>query len=79
MMAGMQNESVLDVSITGEPIRLGQFMKLANLAENGAHVKDLLEADLVTVNDEPEIRRGRQLAHGDVVTVGTERRRVVLS
>jgi ribosome-associated protein len=74
----MQSEPI-DVPITGEPIRLGQFLKLAGLAEDGSHVKDLLDADLVTVNDEPEIRRGRQLTHGDVVAVGPERRRVALS
>jgi ribosome-associated protein len=73
----MQSEPI-DVPITGEPIRLGQFMKLAGLAEDGSHVKDLLEADLVTVNDEPELRRGRQLANGDIVAVGPERRRVAL-
>ncbi|MEC3975723.1 RNA-binding S4 domain-containing protein [Amycolatopsis sp. H20-H5] len=75
----MNDDSVRDVPITGEPIRLGQFLKLAGLAENGSHVKDLIDADEVTVNDELETRRGRQLKHGDIVAVGSMRGRVVLT
>ncbi|GAB3705602.1 hypothetical protein GCM10027598_06980 [Amycolatopsis oliviviridis] len=71
--------SIHDVPITGEPIRLGQFLKLANLAEDGSHAKDLLDAEEVTVNGEVEVRRGRQLTNGDVVEVGGEGGRVVLS
>ncbi|MGW4482875.1 RNA-binding S4 domain-containing protein [Amycolatopsis sp. NPDC004368] len=71
-------EPVRDVPITGEPIRLGQFLKLAGLAEDGAHAKDLIENEEVTVNDETETRRGRQLSDGDVVSVGGDRGRVVL-
>ncbi|GAA3536955.1 RNA-binding S4 domain-containing protein [Amycolatopsis ultiminotia] len=73
------SEPVRDVPITGEPIRLGQFLKLAGLAEDGAHAKDLIEAEEVTVNGEVETRRGRQLSAGDVVTVGRERGRVSLA
>jgi ribosome-associated protein len=66
-----------DVEVREDGIRLGQFLKLAGLAESGSHARELLEADLVSVNDEAELRRGRQLARGDVVTVGTRRARVV--
>lgn len=71
--------SIHDVPITGEPIRLGQFLKLANLAEDGSHAKDLLDAEEVTVNGEVEVRRGRQLTNGDVIEVGGEGGRVVLN
>jgi ribosome-associated protein len=74
----MQSQPILDVPITGEPIRLGQFLKLAGLADNGSTAKELLEGDEVTVNGEPEFRRGRQLTNGDVVGVRSERRRVTL-
>lgn len=59
-----------DVSITGETIRLGQLLKLANLIDQGADAKLLLANDDVRVNGEVETRRGRQLVPGDVVTVG---------
>jgi ribosome-associated protein len=50
-------------------IRLGQFLKLADMVEAGADVKQLLAEGDVTVNGEPELRRGRQLSTGDVVEV----------
>ena len=57
----------------GEPIRLGQFLKLADAVELGSDVKLLLSAGSVEVNGEVETRRGRQLMPGDVVTVRGER------
>ncbi|GEA88235.1 RNA-binding S4 domain-containing protein [Cellulomonas cellasea] len=57
------------VAIADESIRLGQFLKLAGLADSGAHARELLEDEVVTVNGEPEQRRGRQLRTGDVVVV----------
>lgn len=59
------------VPISGDTIRLGQFLKLAGLAETGAHARELLEDDVVTVNGEAEARRGRQLRRGDRVDVDT--------
>lgn len=50
-------------------IRLGQFLKLANLAEDGALARELIQGGDVYVNDEVETRRGRQLADGDIVEV----------
>ena len=61
-----------DVPIRDESIRLGQFLKLADLIDNGADAKPLLMQGLVSVNGEVETRRGRQLAKGDVVTLGEE-------
>jgi len=60
----------VDVPIRDESIRLGQFLKLANLIESGAEAKPLVADGQVTVNGEVETRRGRQLAPGDVVTLG---------
>lgn len=61
-------------------IRLGQLLKLSGLAESGAHARALLADGEVTVNGEPEQRRGRQLVAGDEVVVslpgGEERLRV---
>ena len=58
-----------DISVREDGIRLGQFLKLADLADTGADAKAMLEDGAVTVNGEPESRRGRQLAKGDVVQV----------
>jgi len=59
-----------DVPIRDESIRLGQFLKLANLVDSGSDAKPLLMNGAVQVNGEVETRRGRQLRVGDVVVVG---------
>ena len=61
------------VPISGENIRLGQFLKLANAIDSGADAKALLADERVAVNGEVETRRGRRLREGDVVEVGEER------
>lgn len=68
-----------DVPLSGEPIRLGQFLKLAGFAEDGSHAKELLEAGDVQVNGRPESRRGAQLRAGDVVAVRGRKARPVLT
>ena len=64
------------VPIRDESIRLGQFLKLANLVESGAEAKPVIAEGLVTVNGEVDTRRGRQLAVGDVVTLAGQSARV---
>ncbi|HJQ06532.1 MAG TPA: RNA-binding S4 domain-containing protein [Nocardioides sp.] len=59
-----------------EMIRLGQFLKLANLIDNGADAKIVCPAGDVSVNGEVETRRGRQLFAGDVVELGGQAARV---
>ena len=51
----------------GDMIRLGQLLKLSALADSGADAGELLLASGVTVNGEPEARRGRQRRRGDLV------------
>jgi ribosome-associated protein len=67
---------IQDVPIAEHPIRLGQFLKLAGLAEHGVHARELIEAEQVQVNGRLETRRGAQLRPGDVVAVGGQRARV---
>ena len=66
-----------DVPIRDESIRLGQFLKLANMIDSGSDAKELMIQGAVTVNGEVETRRGRQLVPGDVVALGGEASRVV--
>jgi len=65
------------IQITGDMIRLGQLLKLAGVAGDGGEAKAMIAGGEVTVNGEPELRRGRQLADGDVVGAGGEELRVV--
>jgi ribosome-associated protein len=66
----------VDVPISDDSIKLGQFLKLADLIDSGSEAKPLLAAGMVRVNDEVETRRGRQLQVGDVVTIATQSARV---
>ena len=66
-----------DVPLTdSDSIKLGQFLKLANLVESGSEAKELLAGGVVRVNDEVETRRGRQLERGDVVRLASQAARV---
>ena len=51
-------------------------MKLADLIESGADAKSVIADGLVTVNGDVELRRGRQLRAGDVVSFAERSARV---
>ncbi|MBV1780182.1 RNA-binding S4 domain-containing protein [Paeniglutamicibacter sp. ABSL32-1] len=72
----MANSETFPIQIRDESIRLGQLLKLASLADDGFHAKQLIEDGLVQVNGEIETRRGAQIRNGDTVTVHGETIRV---
>lgn len=57
-----------NITIRDEFIKLGQAMKLAGLVDTGVDAKYAIEDGKVTVNNEPENRRGRKLYKGDFFT-----------
>jgi ribosome-associated protein len=61
-MGGVQT-----VAIDTDTIRLGQLLKLSGLVDSGSDAKLLLAGGEVSVNGEPETRRGRTLRIGDEV------------
>ena len=65
-----------DVPIRDDSIRLGQFLKLADLIDSGSDAKAAIADGLVLVNGEVETRRGRQLRAGDTVSIGADAARV---
>ena len=76
MTGSGDQDPVTEVPIREGGIRLGQFLKLAGAVDSGADVKGLIADGMVTVNDQPESRRGRQLVRGDVVALAGQRWRV---
>lgn len=72
----MSSHDPIEVPIRDDVIRLGQLLKLANLAEDGLAAKEAVEHGLVTVNGQIETRRGRQLHHGDTITLNGESVRI---
>lgn len=57
------------VSIRDSEIKLGQFIKLANLVETGGEAKEAIAAGVVQVNGAVDTRRGKALRPGDEVTL----------
>lgn len=60
----------IGVTVRGGVIRLGQFLKLADVVDQGSDVRALLATGAVSVNGSVETRRGCQLRTGDVIHVG---------
>ena len=52
----------------GETIRLDQFLKVQRLCSTGGLAKAAVQRGLVAVNGKVELRRGRKLRRGDVVS-----------
>lgn len=50
-------------------ITLGQLLKYLGIAASGGDIKALLHTLQITVNDEPDDRRGRKCYPGDVVHI----------
>jgi ribosome-associated protein len=69
-------EPAREVAISNGVIRLGQFLKLADLVDSGSDARQQIAAGAVRVNGEVELRRGRQLHPGDVVSMAGESARV---
>jgi ribosome-associated protein len=68
---------IIEVTISDESIRLGQFLKLAGLAMGAADAKVMAEVGWITVNGRVENQLGRQLRPGDLVAAGSRSARVV--
>lgn len=65
-----------DVLLSEDGIRLGQLLKLVNAVEDGHEAKSVIGEGHVRVNAELEVRRGRQLVHGDVISLGEQAWRI---
>ena len=60
--------SVKTIKIENYPIKLGQFLKLANIVQDGLEAKFIILEGEVEVNGEVDLRRGRKLHRDDVIT-----------
>ena len=64
------------IKLRDEYIKLGQALKAANLAEDGVEAKLVIQDGLVKVNNQVDIRRGRKLYDGDVVSFDGQELRI---
>lgn len=60
------------MTISGNTIKLDQFLKLMGVAPTGGQAKIMIQDGDVLVNGKIETRRGRKLVSGDQVVVGRE-------
>lgn len=56
------------IPISKFPITLGQFLKLAEIVDDGVEAKIRIQYGEIKVNNEVETRRGRKLYKGDTIT-----------
>lgn len=63
------SEKLKYIKINNLPIRFGQFLKLADLVQDGIEAKLRIQAGEVLVNGLIETRRGRKLEKNDTVTL----------
>lgn len=56
------------IKIRDDYIKLGQVMKLAGLVQSGVDAKIEIQEGFVKVNDEVELKRGKKIYPGDVIT-----------
>lgn len=71
-------EHITHITVKKLPIRLGQFLKLADLVQDGVEAKIRIKEGEVLVNKTVETRRGRQLKEGDTVSFDGKTRLVSL-
>ncbi|MDO5600543.1 MAG: RNA-binding S4 domain-containing protein [Lachnospiraceae bacterium] len=64
------------IKLRDEYIKLGQAFKAANLVEDGVEAKLVIQDGLVKVNNQVDIRRGRKLYDGDVVSFDGQELRI---
>lgn len=64
------------IKLRDEYIKLGQALKAANLVEDGVEAKLVIQDGLVKVNNQVDIRRGRKLYDGDVVSFDGQELRI---
>lgn len=58
----------MEISLRDEFIKLGQALKLAGVVEDGVEAKLVIQDGLVKVNGEVDLRRGRKVYEGDVIS-----------
>ena len=63
----MHRSDPVHIAITKEPIRLSQFLKLANVVQDGLEAKIRISEGEILVNGSLETRRGRKLFTNDRV------------
>ena len=60
----------MEVTIRDDFIKLGQVLKLASVVQDGVEAKYVIQEGKVKLNGEVDLRRGRKIYPGDIITFG---------
>ena len=66
-----------EFELNGDYIKLDQLLKAASLVSSGGEAKILILSELVKVNGEVVIQRGKKIHKGDVVAYEGEQVKIV--
>lgn len=66
-----------ELKLRDDYIKLGQALKAANLVESGVMAKIVVQDGLVSINGATELRRGKKLVDGDIVSFQGETIKIV--
>ena len=69
--------SAVEFVLRGDHITLDALLKATGLAASGGNAKALIAAGEVLVDGQAELRRGRKLREGQVVTLGSQRIQII--
>ncbi len=57
----------MKVEITGEFIKLSQFLKIQNFTQTGGAAKEFIQKNKITINEKEAEGRGSKIKPGDTV------------
>ncbi len=58
----------MEIKLRDDFIKLGQALKLAGVVQDGVEAKLVIQDGRVQVNQETDLRRGRKVYPGDVIS-----------
>ena len=58
-----------NINVKTEFIKLDQLLKLINIVSSGGEAKFIIQEGKIKVNGEIEIRRGKKIVKGDIISV----------
>lgn len=61
-----------EIFITTPFIKLDQLLKYASVASTGGEAKMMIEDGLISLNGEPENRRGKKIYPGDTIVINLD-------
>jgi len=66
-----------EIKLREDYIKLGQALKAANFVDSGIMAKMVIQDGLVSVNGKTELKRGKKLVDGDVVSFEGETIKII--